>query len=59
VDSAAVANVHFMMSEVPACLLKAMLIPSGVASRPEEVGPHVVVHADDVPTEIIEVAHDL
>ena len=46
-----------MVLETGALGGEALLVPAGVALRPEEVGPHVVVHAVDGPAESVEIAN--
>ncbi len=42
------------MREPLACVLQTPLVPTRIARRAEEIGPHVVVYAVDIPTQCIE-----
>jgi hypothetical protein len=35
------------------------LVPAGIAARAEEVSPHIVVQAVDLPAKLAKVIHDL
>src|SRR5439155_26215826 len=56
-DAGAVADIELRVREAFRDRLKPPQVPGGVALRPEEVGAHVVVDADDLPSARIEITH--
>ena len=54
-----VSDVQLLVGEVATGFDEPSLVPPRVAPRSEEVRPHVVVYADDLKTEGIEVPDDL
>lgn len=57
-DGAAVPDVEFVVLKLRVLSLEALLIPTGVPLRPEEVGAHVVVHSMDLPAEFTKIGHN-
>src|SRR6266568_1124256 len=53
----AVADVQFVVAEILVGSQQPALVPAGVASRAEELSPHVVVNPMDFPAELGEVIH--
>jgi hypothetical protein len=58
-DGFPVADVQFIVAEAWMSCCQSALVPARVALRTEEVGPHVVINAVDLPPEPAEIIHDL
>lgn len=54
-DGSAVADVEFVVAEIPVGIEEPLLVPAGVAAGSEEIGAHVVVDAVDGPSKAGEV----
>ena len=52
-----VPDIKVMVTKIPANRFQTLLVPARIAVRPEEIGPHVIVNAMDLPTQFIEIRY--